>query len=314
MKSGVPQGSILGPLLFILYINDIATSCDTINIDLYADDSTLFESGYITSEIQSSLQNKLNAVEKWCSHNNMSIHPNKTKCMLIGTRSKIKSAGKLTLNINGITLDNVIVQKLLGVFIDNTLNWQAQIDYVCKKINAKISLLKHIIFYIDNDMKNLFYNSYILPVFDYCCTIWGKDNKRYINKIYKLQKRVAKIILNKPLRSPTIGLLKELNWLSFSDRCKYHAGVLVFKALNNMAPNYLSELLTLSNNDNYSLRSMNNCDLVVKRKYRTNLYQDSFTSFSMKIWNDIPTSIRKSYSLHTFKNNFKLYLHGQSNR
>ena len=119
-------------------------------------------------------------------------------------------------------------------------------------------------------MKVLFYNSYIIPVFDYCCTVWAKNNNRYVNKVYMLQKRTAKIILNKPLRSPSVGLYKELNWLSFSDRCKYHSAVLVYKTLNNMAPSYLSEILKFSQNEKYSLRSANRHDLVLKIKPRTN--------------------------------------------
>ena len=308
MQSGVPQGSILGPLLFLLYINDTALSCKNLNIDLYADDSTMFKSCFDLSEIQSHLQTNLDNIARWCTYNNMSLHPKKTKCMIIGSKHMLQRSDQLSLKVNGTNLDNVNVQKVLGVFVDNNLNWHAHIDYLCKQINNKISLLKHILYYLSDEMKVLFYNSYIIPVFDYCCTVWGKNNNRYVNKVHMLQKRTAKIILNKPMRSPSVGLYKELNWLSFSDRCKYHSAVLVYKTLNNMAPSYLSEILKFSQNEKYSLRSANRHDLVLKIKPRTNLIQNTFAYYSMKIWNNIPIFIRNSNSITSFKCSYKTYL------
>ena len=77
IKSGVPQGSILGPLLFLIYINDIAYSCPDLNIDLYADDSTLFKADTELSKVESHLQSNLNCISKWCTYNNMALHPQK---------------------------------------------------------------------------------------------------------------------------------------------------------------------------------------------------------------------------------------------
>jgi hypothetical protein len=308
VESGVPQGSILGPLLFLLYINDVTLSSQELNIDLYADDSTLYESGLEVCEIQNKLQSNINNIVDWCVINNMSVHPLKTKCMLIGSRHKLKNTSNLYLTINDNALENVTVQKLLGVFIDNKLNWHAHIDYVCKNLNRKISLLKHVLYFLTDDMKTIFYNSYLLPIFDYCCVLWGKDNKNYINKINILQKRAAKIILNKPIKTPTKGLFKSLNWLSFNERCKYHSAVLIYKVINQIAPAYLLDILTFSRNEKHNLRSSIHNDLVLQKIPRTNYYKDSFSYYSMKVWNDIPVDIRSVPKIQSFKSKYKKYL------
>lgn len=307
VTSGVPQGSILGPLLFLLYINDISFTTSTGNIDLYADDSTLYESDNDIINVQNKLQDNLNVIKSWCLLNNMSIHPLKTKCMIICTKQKLKHCKELHLTIDGSTIENVTVQKILGVYVDNTLSWNVQINKVCSKVNSKLALLRRIYYFLTDDMKKLFYNAYIMSIFDYCCTIWGKGNKRYINKISKMQGRVAKVILNKPPRTSTTDLLKELHWLSFSDRCNYHTAVLIYKAKNNLAPKYISNLLTFSSNEKYSLRSATHNDIVTP-KHRTNYLKNSFNYTGAHVWNTIPTYIRSLVSINAFKCNYKKYL------
>ena len=99
IQSGVPQGSILGPILFLIYINDIAYSCPDLNIDLYADDSTLFRSDTNLLEIEKNLQINLDSISKWCNINNMALHPKKTKCMVIGSKQKVCGDKQLTLRL-----------------------------------------------------------------------------------------------------------------------------------------------------------------------------------------------------------------------
>ena len=309
INSRVPQGSILGPLLFLIYINDIAFSYPDLNIDLYADDSTLFQSGFDISNIEEKLQSDLDNISHWCTNNNMSLHPQKSKCMLISSKHVKKFATRqLALKLNETNLENVTVQKVLGVFIDDTLGWHPHIDLVCKKLNAKIALFKHITYYLTPDMKTLFYTAYFLPIFDYCCTVWGYNNKNFVNKIYMTLKRIARLILAKPRRHPTSELFKQLNWLTFSDRCKYHCAVLVFKIMNNMAPIYMSDIITFAKNETYSLRSSVHNDLVIKTKPRTKYFNDTFAYYSMTIWNNIPIYLRNYASLNSLKLDYKKYL------
>lgn len=306
--SGVPQGSILGPLLFIIYINDIAFTCGDSNIDLYADDTTLHESGYNINEIQMKLQITLNKIIKWCDINNMVIHPEKSKCMVIGTVPRVKAVKEFHLNINGTLIENVTVQKVLGVYVDNTLTWNVQVDEVCKKLNSKIRLLKRISYYLSADMKRLFYNGYILPIIDYCCTVWGKRNNSNINKIIKLQRRSAKVICKTTSKSLNKESLNELKWLTFPKRCEYHTSVLVYKIFHKLAPLYMNNLINVSNNSTHNLRSNTSKHITVNCRIKTNYMKDSFTYYSMTIWNKIPGHIREAKNLVLFKKLCKDYL------
>ena len=202
------------------------------------------------------------------------------------------------------------MHKLLGVYVDNLLNWHVQIDHVCKTLNKKIALLKNIVYFLTPDMKMLYYNAYILPVFDYCCLVWGIGTQKNVNRISSLQKRIARIIMNKSKRAPSIDLFKELQWLSFSDRCKYHSAVLIYKVLNGTAPSYMTDFVSFSQNNVYNLRSIANNDLILQSRHKTKYMQASFVNYSRNIWNIIPSQVRNSSDIRTFKKNVKQFLMG----
>ena len=309
IRSGVPQGSILGPLLFLIYINDILLSSDSINIDLYADDSTIHHTDYTISDIENRLQCNLNEINHWCKQNNMSLHPGKSKCMLLSTKYKMRNARKLLLTVDSIIIENVDVYKLLGVLIDNTLSWKPQISAVCRKLNSKIALLKQIIYFLSDEMKKMFYNAYIMPCFDYCITVWGKGvkSKSDLNRILRIQKRAARIILKKPSYTCSLDMLNELNWLTFENRCAYHMGLLIYKCKNQLLPNYMTNLITFTSNETYNLRSASR-NKIAQLKARTNYLKDTFSYCSTEIWNSIPLHVKKCVSIYSFKKNFKRFL------
>jgi hypothetical protein len=126
VKQGVSQGSILGLLLFILFINDLPLENIKCNIDMYADDTTLQCHSNRKSEIERSLNEDLNTINNWCIQNNMLINPTKTTCMFIGTAQRIATVtNELNINLENQFIKNVNTKKLLGIFIDNNLDWKA---------------------------------------------------------------------------------------------------------------------------------------------------------------------------------------------
>lgn len=122
---------------------------------------------------------------------------------------------------------SIKVRVFLGTYYN--LDWKYQIDHICKTISSRLFLFTKIKKYLDIKCRILFFNSYILPIFDYCCTIWGNCNDEGIQRITKFQKRAARIILDAPFLTPTEELFENLNWLTFQDRVLYHKLTLVYK-------------------------------------------------------------------------------------
>ena len=143
-------------------------------IDMYADDTTLHTYGTNKEEIERKLNYDANTINNWCLNNRMVINPLKTTSMLIGKNKKRTLLGNdMNICIQDSPITPVEIQKLLGVYIDKNLDWKFQIDYVCKNLSSRIALLSRIKKFLDISSRKLFYNAYILPIFDFCCSIWG---------------------------------------------------------------------------------------------------------------------------------------------
>lgn len=187
---GVPQGSIIGPLLFIIYMNDMVQCLRNCSADMYADDTTFYLKEKSTNVLNTKIEEDMDNVSKWCRNNKMVINGNKTKSMLVGSKQRLSSLpnAKLSIAIDGTPIQNVYCEKMLGVKIDNTLSWNDQIDYICKIITTRLALLRRIKPYIDNTVSILYYTGYILPILDYCSTVWGTCNATNLLRLYRLQK------------------------------------------------------------------------------------------------------------------------------
>ena len=276
---------------------------------MYADDSTIHLSGKTINEIQAKAQEDLLQVEEWCANNSMFINCEKMKCLIIGTRQKISSQNdQIHLTINGNVLQFSVSEKLLGVKIDAHLSWTEQIDQVCSKISSRIYLLSKIKKFLNMESRKLFYSGYILPLIDYCCVIWGNCSNEGLNRILKLQKRAARLILDMDPLSPSEPLFKQLGWMRVDDRIKYHKYLLVYKSLRKEAPSYLTDKFNYISQDNpYSLRNVVNGNLQTP-KPKTELFKKSFAYSGSVLWNNLPTSIRNIPTLGSFKENMKKYI------
>ena len=192
---GVPQGSILGPLFFILFVNDYPKCLKHSTVTIYADDTTQDVSDKSIDIIEKKLHEDLLNSMNWMSRNKLTMNLKKTQCLLIGTSQKLSKCRKLC--VKDVLIENVKCAKLLGVNIDECLSWSVHIDVLCKKLQQKIGVLRRLSSFMSSAALLKIFCTIIFPHFNYCCTVWGTSkNKSNIDHLFKLQKRAARIILH----------------------------------------------------------------------------------------------------------------------
>ena len=235
ITSGLPQGSILSPLLFVLFVNDLPIVLERCQILMYADDTVMYFAASNAQEISSTLTSELAKVNDWLVHNSLFIHQGRTECVLFGTGSRLANTN-LSVNIDGKELTRVAEYKYLGVILDESLSWNAHVNYLISKVSKRLGILGRTRGSISMHTADIIYRSFILPVLDYCDTVWnccGRINAGYIEK---LQRLAARIIMQ---TNSSDEALAHLRYDTLGLRRETHALNLVKKCLNKRYPQFL---------------------------------------------------------------------------
>lgn len=288
---GVPQGSILGPLMFCIYINDLPICVNT-DCHLYADSTTLFTSDKNINAINTKLQNSLDSTTAWARDNCMAINAAKTVPILLTTKGKktVTSNG-LNLLADGKQLECKTGSKLLGLTFTDNLFFNRMADSVCKKLGYCYQLLKYAKPYVSNHVLVLLYNAYGKSILEYCVDIYGAQlSKQDIERIERLQYKIAKLFCHPPNIDDRKTLFDYLGWISFSALIKYNAYVTVFNCLNNLFPLYCNFFQRQQSNT----RSTTRGDLYQPSGVQHNFGLNSISYFGIKVWEKIPVFIRTS--------------------
>ncbi len=196
-------------------------------------------------------------------------------------------------------LENVKSEKLLGVKIDNHLSWKAHIDDLASNLSKLIALFRQIKIYLPLQTRILFYKTFVQPRIDYCCTVWGQSPHTSI--IYKLQKLILRLIYDKSRLSPSKSLFEQSKILPIKYRVMYRTVCLVYKSLNSMTPDYLTDMFKpLSTVSQQHTRSTTNMELWVP-KYKLSMTRCGLKYSGAYFYNMLPPKIRSSSSFPAFK-------------
>jgi hypothetical protein len=292
---GVPQGSVLAPILFILYMNDIVTKIAHCNVNLFADDTLVSIAGNDTDDITRKLNEDMVSLDKWLKYNKLKLNVDKTKAIIIGNRR----GANVQIKIEDEQIVEVEVMKYLGVLIDNQLNFKKNTDFIVKKVAKKVGFLTRIHKKLTKAAKTTIYKTIISPHIDYCASILYLANEEDVKTLQVLQNRAMRVILRKGIRTPIRQMLKELGWLSIKQRIFYNTMILVYKIRNEMVPTYLTSKLQYRGEMNrYPLRNADHFWLPLYSKTTT---QNQLFYRGLKDFNELPSEIKNSDNLKNFK-------------
>ena len=235
IKCGV-QGSILGPLLFLIYINDLCTVCKNTIPVLFADDTNLFSSGLDATGIQDGVNHDLAIITECLKANKLSLNIKKTHYMCFSAKNKVKP--DISLKIDGEIIAEVTSSKCLCVIIDDKLNWKDHVSFVCRKVAHGLGVIIKARKVLRNESLKNFYCSFIYPYLIYCNQVWGTACKTNIEPLFILQKKALRIITGVHPRSPSEPLFCQLKFMNCENIFKYLVSHLMYRV-------YPEELTTL---------------------------------------------------------------------
>ncbi len=266
--------------------------------------------GRTPAEIEHKLNADLSNVNDWLEANRLTLNTGKTEFMLITSKSKLNQfRTDIRIHINGSITKHVIQKKTLGVTIDNELRWTEHINEQCKKLSSAIALLRkakpHVPY---NDLLRI-YNSLVVPYFTYCSTVWKDGNNTNFEKLYKLQKRAARIITGSNYETRSKIIFQSLGWNSIDNILKKREFLITFKAIRGIAPECIYNMFSYCDNGSHHMRS-NGRKLTLDKPNRS-FMKKSFSYRGASAWNSLPNEIldvHEQLTTHSFKTKLNNHL------
>ena len=235
IDTGVPQGSVLGPLLFLLYINDIGSSSNILNFQLFADDTCVFYSHKERHVLENTINKELKNVHEWLIANKLSLNVQKSNVLTFRTKN-MDNKQILNLNINGEILEEKVFAKYLGVIFDNKLLWYYHLDHVASKLTKSNGLLAKLRYFVPTAKYKMLYNALIQPHLDYGSLSWSSAAQSSLSYIEKIQNKSIRLLTFKKKQESPQPLYKNMEILPLKQNIILNQTKFIWKFTKNQLP------------------------------------------------------------------------------
>ncbi len=295
VTAGVPQGSILGPLLFLIYIIDIVQTINS-KIRLFADDTSLYIIVDDPSESATQLNADINTVHQWSQNWLVTFNPSKTESMIFSRKQN--KPHHPDLYMNNTVINTVTEHKHLGLTFSDDGKWKAHISSSLEKAWQRIGMLRSLKFTLTRSSIERLYITSIRPLLEYGNIVWDNCTNYLKNDLDAIQTEAARIVTGATKLCSIANLYRDLKWETLSLRRKNNKLVQLYKMKNGLTPTYLTTLIPTETQQRYALRNVNNIPSLCGR---TQQYTNSFLPSTIRDWNSLPESTRYAPTISSFK-------------
>lgn len=301
IKHGVPQGSILGPLLFLCYVQGMPSILKNIlgtesQLILYADDSNLVTTAKSYRDLEKACQEQMKIIETYFIQNSLFLNSDKTNQIIFSTKQN-KNVHEIDILVGGNKIESIKLTKFLGVEVDNNFSWDQHIQTISSKISSGLYVLRRMSFLCSLDTLKTIYFAHIHSHISYGLAVYGGTSKNNLDKILVLQKEALRIMLNLECRASVKNKFSELNILTVYDQY-------ILECIICVKNNY-NELDRHSSIHSYKTRHRNNLNLT---QHRLSFFNKKATHFGSKCLNHIPENLKSKINNNNFKTLVKDYL------